>query len=131
MFGVQCSMFIASVAEFKSGLAGCLDFFVKNFHPFSVKHFIIEITYTATIGKIDAILSDHRAFLQSGYDQGLVLMSGPQNPRTGGIIVARAESLEAAKQFFSQDPFQTKKAARYRFIEFSPVKHTALVRDWV
>ena len=96
-----------------------------------MKHFIIEITYTATISKIDEILSDHRAFLQSGYDQGLILMSGPQNPRTGGIIVARAESLEAAKQFFSKDPFQMKKAARYRFIEFSPVKHTALVRDWV
>jgi uncharacterized protein YciI len=96
-----------------------------------VKHFIIEITYKAPMTEIDAILPDHRKFLQTGYDKGLILMSGPQNPRTGGIIVARGESLEAAREFFSNDPYLKRKAANYRFIEFNPVKHADLIKSWI
>ena len=59
-----------------------------------MKHFLVEITYTADIiDKIEVILPDHRAFLQTGYDRGWLLMSGPLNPRTGGIVIARAPSL--------------------------------------
>jgi len=96
-----------------------------------MKFFIIEITYTAPMAKIDDILPAHRTFLQEYYDKGALLLSGPQNPRTGGIIVARAESLEAAQEIFSHDPYQVQKAADYRFIEFNPVKFSPIVENWV
>lgn len=96
-----------------------------------MKHFLIEVTYTAPAEKIDAVLADHRAFLQKGYDQGLLLMSGPQNPRTGGIIIGRAESMEAIQAYFAQDPYALEKVATHRFVEFNPVKHQPIVADWV
>ncbi len=96
-----------------------------------MKHFVINITYTAKMEIIDEILPEHRKFLQIGYDKGLLLSSGPKNPRVGGIIVARAESAEAIKEFFYQDPYIIGKAAEYEFIEFNPVKHQDFLKDWV
>lgn len=96
-----------------------------------MKYFMIEITYTAPIEKIDASMQLHRSFLQTGYDQNLLLMSGPQNPRSGGIILARAKSLADLKAFFKNDPYLQNSLAEYRFVEFSPVKHAALVDPWI
>jgi uncharacterized protein YciI len=80
---------------------------------------------------IDAVLPDHRTFLQIGYDSGMLLCSGPMTPRTGGIIIARAETVDAVKQFFANDPYRLRGAAEYRFVEFTPVKHQPFLKDWV
>jgi len=58
-------------------------------------------------------------------------MSGPQVPRTGGVIIARAASREAIEAFFANDPYQVNKLATYRFVEFEPVKRAALMETWV
>jgi len=96
-----------------------------------MKYFMIEVTYTAPIEKIDEHQPMHRSFLQTGYDINLLLMSGPQNPRTGGMVIARSNSLEDLKAFFSNDPYQKLRLAEYRFVEFSPVKHAKLVAPWI
>lgn len=96
-----------------------------------MKHFVVEITYTAPIEMIEAIRPEHRAFLQTGYDRGWLLMSGPLNPRTGGIVVARAPSLDELQAFFRQDPYQLRQAATYRFAEFAPVKRQPQLEHWV
>jgi uncharacterized protein YciI len=96
-----------------------------------MKHFMIEITYTAPMDTIDAILPEHRAFLQHGYDAKMLLCSGPMTPRTGGIIIARAEAIDDVVKYFDGDPYNVRKAATYRFVEFSPVKHQSLLQEWV
>lgn len=96
-----------------------------------MKHFLIELTYSAPIEKIDEAVQAHRAYLQVGYDSGMLLCSGPQNPKTGGIIIGRAESKEAIELFFNQDPFQKQGLAIYRFVEFNPVKHQSFLASWV
>jgi len=96
-----------------------------------MKYFMIEIIYTAPMEQIDETLKFHREFLQTGYDQNMLLLSGPQNPRTGGIVIARANSVDEIKAFFKNDPYQQRGQADYRFVEFSPVKHAKLVDSWV
>lgn len=96
-----------------------------------MNHFLVDIQYTASIEKIDEILPEHRAFLQIGYDQGYLLCSGPKNPRVGGVIIARAESEEELRKFFSLDPYQQQNAAQYTFIEFNPVKFQPFLEKWV
>lgn len=95
-----------------------------------MRHFLIEITYTAPLAAIDATLSAHREFLQRGYDSGHLLMSGPMTPRVGGVVIARAPSSEELERFFNEDPFRVQKLARYRIVEFTPVKHQALLTEW-
>jgi len=96
-----------------------------------MKHFIVEITYTLPAEQVTDVTPDHRVFLQSGYDSGMLLFSGPQVPRVGGIVVARAASLEEIQQFFADDPYLKRGAATYRFIEFNPVKYQAFMEPWL
>ncbi|MFH1195802.1 MAG: YciI family protein [bacterium] len=96
-----------------------------------MKHFIIEITYKIPIEQFENIVPEHRAFLQTGYDKKLLLFSGPQEPRVGGIVVARAESVEEIKSFFENDPYKLNGVADYRFIEFNPVKHQEFLSSWI
>ena len=95
-----------------------------------MKHFLVEITYTLPIEKISEITPLHRAFLQTGYDQHLLLMSGPQNPREGGIVIAKAETKEIIETFFQKDPYNINKMATYRIVEFEPVLHASILDNW-
>jgi len=96
-----------------------------------MKHFIVEIVYKAPIEKINEVRDRHRAFLESGYEKGLILMSGPQVPRTGGMIVARAGSMEEIAEFLSNDPYQKEKVAEYIFTEFTPVHYQDIIKEWI
>lgn len=96
-----------------------------------MKHFIVEIIYKAPIDKINEVRDRHRAFLEIGYSKGIILMSGPQVPRTGGIIVARADSMEDLSEFLSDDPYRKEGVADYEFIEFTPVHHQDFMKEWI
>ncbi len=95
-----------------------------------MKHFVVEITYTAPIARIDELLAAHREYLAKGYLEEMLLMSGPQSPRTGGVILARAASKEDLEAFIAGDPFKKDGAAEYRIIEFTPVKHQGFLSIW-
>ena len=54
--------------------------------------FVIELTYKADLGAIDAHMAAHMKFLKKYYTSGHFLMSGRKVPRDGGIILAVGES---------------------------------------
>jgi uncharacterized protein YciI len=93
-------------------------------------HYVVEITYRAPLARIDETLAAHRAHLQTGYERGLLLASGPQQPRSGGILLARAPTRQALEDFIAADPYRVQSLAEFRLIEFQPVKHQAWAADW-
>jgi len=95
-----------------------------------VKHFIVELTYCVPFEQLSALVPEHRTFLQAGYERGWLLMSGPQVPKTGGIIVARAPGLEDLQAYFCGDPFARHGVAVYRYVEFEPVRRQAGMEGW-
>ena len=94
-------------------------------------HFLVEITYTVPFEALSGVVAEHRAYLQTGYDKGWLLMSGPLVPKTGGLVVAKAPSAEAIREFFSTDPYALKGLATYNFVEFEPLKRQAFLEEWV
>jgi len=96
-----------------------------------MKHFVIILTYKVPAEQLTDVLPLHRAFLQGGYDRGWLLMSGPQQPKVGGLIIARAPSLDELKTFFQNDPYAVQNVAEYKYIEFDPVKRQEFVESWV
>jgi len=80
--------------------------------------FIIELTYTAPLKKIDAHMADHVAFLNRYYASGNFLISGRQIPRVGGIILAVASSREEIETIAREDPFIARGLADVRIVEF-------------
>lgn len=93
--------------------------------------FIIKSTYKASISEVDKYTQAHREFLDYYYKQGLLLISGPMKPRTGGIIIAASTDKAHIESIFKQDPFYLAEIADYEFIEFTPIKHRDEVKDLI
>jgi len=84
--------------------------------------YIIVLTYTHGLEKIDEHLVEHRLFLDKYYAHNKFICSGAQIPRTGGVILCNADSKEEVKRIVTEDPFNIHGAASYEIIEFSPTK---------
>lgn len=93
--------------------------------------FVILITYTKPMEEINEILPSHRAFLKKGYESGHLLASGPQNPKTGGIVIGKFDSKESTEVFFKYDPYAQNNVATYQILEFNPVLHSEILDDFL
>ncbi len=80
--------------------------------------YLILLTYTHPREEISAALDDHRAYLRRAYDTGHFLVSGPRVPASGGVILARAASLEEAQSYVRDDPFYQRGLATHEIIPF-------------
>lgn len=93
--------------------------------------FVIELNYTANIDTIDKYLSQHRDWLQLQYDKGLLLCSGPKNPRDGGFIIALGDDKEFIEDMLQNDPFALNNVAKYKITQFDPVKYHSNIKDLI
>jgi uncharacterized protein YciI len=80
--------------------------------------FVVLLRYVVPLDAILALRPAHVAYLQNHYDNGTFLVSGPQVPRAGGLILARATNREALMVVLEQDPFYVHKAIEYHVYEF-------------
>ena len=85
--------------------------------------FIVVLKYIVAIEQIDAYRLKHLEFLDHCYEQGILIASGPQVPRNGGILIAKSSSKEDLENILSQDPFAINKCAEYLIYEFIPTKY--------
>lgn len=92
---------------------------------------MIEITYSVPLERIEQVLPEHRNYMRTGYTRGILLCSGPMQPRIGGILFARAESREQLDEFLSRDPYIIQNVATHRIVEFLPVLHQEWLTDWL
>ncbi|BBB15378.1 uncharacterized protein RVIR1_08970 [Candidatus Rickettsiella viridis] len=84
--------------------------------------FLVLITYKKPIEEIDRYLLEHRKFLDIGYKNNYFVVSGPRNPRTGGVILSQLNNRNQLENFLKDDPFFIHGIASYEVIEFVPVK---------
>jgi uncharacterized protein YciI len=97
-----------------------------------MKHFLLDGEHLVPFEqRAPELIAAHRQFLQEGYDKGRFLLSGPYIPPTGGILIARAESLEELNEFLAGEPFCKAKVMRFsRIVEFDAVQHQPVLKDW-
>jgi uncharacterized protein YciI len=84
--------------------------------------FIVLLTYKASLEEVDRYLLAHRSFLDEGYQQNLLIASGPKNPRVGGVLLSQLTDRAQLDSFLQKDPFYLHAIAEYEIIEFNPVK---------
>lgn len=82
--------------------------------------FALILTYKAPIEKVLELLDAHCRYLDKYYATGNFLASGPQIPRTGGIILCKAINRTEVEEIIKEDPFNA--IADYQVIEFEPNK---------
>jgi uncharacterized protein YciI len=97
-----------------------------------MKHFFLEGQHLVPFEqRAPELIAAHRQFLQQGYEKGRFLVSGPSIPPSGGILIARAESIEELNAFLADEPFRKAKVMRFsKIIEFDPVQHQPILSDW-
>lgn len=82
--------------------------------------FLVLLDYLRPLPEVDLHMDDHRAFLSRHYAAGHFLLSGRKVPRTGGVILAKANSLDEVAQWISEDPFRHAGVASYEIIAWEP-----------
>lgn len=80
--------------------------------------FVLELTYTGPLERVDALLAEHVAWLDSHYASGVFIASGRKNPRDGGIILAAGDDRAEIERITATDPFVTAGVCAYRVTEF-------------
>ncbi|HKU67358.1 MAG TPA: YciI family protein [Candidatus Baltobacteraceae bacterium] len=85
--------------------------------------FLLLSRYVKPLEEIDRVLPEHREFLDRNYKSGLFILSGPLNPRTGGVILTADASRETIEAVLAEDPFVRAGVSEYDIVEFSVTKH--------
>jgi uncharacterized protein YciI len=91
--------------------------------------FVITVTYTKPMEEVERYLEAHREFLDKGYKKGVLLLSGAQVPRIGGVIIGKFWSKEEAEAFIHTDPFFVAQVAKYDIVEFVPSKYAQGLKE--
>jgi len=91
--------------------------------------FVIELNYTAELGRIDAHMRAHVAFLNKYYAAGHFLVSGRKIPRDGGIILAVGQSRQQIEAIVREDPWIAHGLADFRIIEFRASQRASDIQD--
>lgn len=84
--------------------------------------FVLIARYTKPIEEVDALLEDHKAWITRHSEAGRILLTARQVPLTGGLILARGESIEEMRAMIAEDPFHTSGSAEYEVLEYAPVR---------
>ena len=93
--------------------------------------YVVIVTYKKSIEEVDQHLAAHRDFLGLHYTSGKFIASGPQLPRTGGILLSKGKSKQEILDILKDDPFNILGIASYEVIEFNPVKYHEAFKQFI
>lgn len=82
--------------------------------------FVVDLSYTVPFDEVEPHIDAHMDFIAELQADGTLLAAGRKEPRTGGVVLATAPSLEALRDRMAQDPFAVAGIAEYAITEFVP-----------
>ena len=91
--------------------------------------FIIDLTYKAPLSELDEAMEAHISFLDKHYEKSHFIASGRKVPRTGGIILATAESKAEVEGWMETDPFFKLALTTFTVTEFLASKAHPLLKE--
>jgi uncharacterized protein YciI len=96
-----------------------------------MKQYIILLRYLVPLETVEKFVLVHREYLSEGYKNHILFASGPQSPRSGGVLIAKAKTRDEVKAFCDGDPFSKEGIAEYQIIEWVPVKWSQGFDEWM
>jgi uncharacterized protein YciI len=80
--------------------------------------FIISLNYVVPLKELDKHMDAHVKYLKKYYKADIFIVSGRKVPRTGGVIIAQADSKEILEKIIAEDPFHKHQLAEFTITEF-------------
>jgi uncharacterized protein YciI len=90
--------------------------------------FVVVLRYIVPIKQVDAHRPEHLEFLDREYAKGTFIVSGGQVPRTGGVVLAKADSRTSLLEILKKDPFHRENLAEYQVFEFTVTRSAELFK---
>ena len=81
---------------------------------------IAIIRYRKPLEEVLKVVDEHRAYLRDLKARGILLASGPLDPRFGGALLLRVADGDAALAVRDGDPFVKHGAAQYEVLPWLP-----------
>jgi uncharacterized protein YciI len=85
---------------------------------------LVLIRYRLPLEEVVKVQDEHRAYLRELKAKGILIASGPMDPRSGGALLLRISN-ENVQQSLTElrngDPFFKKNIANYELIPWNPV----------
>jgi uncharacterized protein YciI len=84
---------------------------------------IALLRYRRPLEEVLTVVDAHRAYLRGLMERGLVLVSGPLDPRTGGVLLLRVPdegARETLDRIRDEDPFTQTGMAQYELLPWVP-----------
>jgi len=80
--------------------------------------FIIDLNYIVPLEELDQHMANHVKYLRKYYKKNIFVASGRKVPRTGGIILALADSRDEVDLIIQEDPFYKLELAEFTITHF-------------
>ena len=84
--------------------------------------FIVLLTFSANKEQAGQFMEGHKAWIKSGFEDGIFLVSGSLQPKRGGGVIAHNTSLAELQERVKEDPFVAEDVVKAEIIEFSPAQ---------
>lgn len=84
---------------------------------------IAILRYRRPLEEVTAAVDAHRAYLRTLKDQGILVASGPAQPRNGGMLILRVpddDIVPALDRVRDNDPYYQRGLAQYELIPWAP-----------
>lgn len=91
--------------------------------------FIINLTYIVPLEELDEHMAAHVKYLHKYYKKNIFVASGRKVPRTGGVILALADSKAAVEKIIKEDPFYKHELAEFDITEFLTSQYHPSLKD--
>ncbi|MHB8063927.1 MAG: YciI family protein [Ruminiclostridium sp.] len=99
-----------------------------------MKYYVLDVKFSipSQLEKeaYNKAMQEHRAYMQTGFNEGWILISGPQVNSNGGVVVIKANSLEELQYYFNNDPLKIAGFLNYSAIEYSLYQCQPIVKNW-
>ncbi|MFG2911250.1 YciI family protein [Kitasatospora sp. NPDC048286] len=92
--------------------------------------FILELTYIAPLERIEAAHPEHVAWLDSNYESGVFIASGPKDPRDGAVIVAVGVDRTQIEDITRSDPYSVAGLAEYTVTNFLAMRTSPALEEY-
>jgi uncharacterized protein YciI len=80
--------------------------------------YVVSLTYKVAQEIVDQHLDAHVDWLKDAFDEGVFIAAGRKVPRTGGVLLSRADR-QMLDESLAKDPFNVHGVADFDVIEFA------------
>lgn len=95
-----------------------------------MKYYVLEGTFVEDLPDkkdLQRAIDAHLEYLQIGFDDGSILISGPKVGTGGGIILVKCDDIE---KFCRADPLVQAGIQKYRITEFNLYNCQNILKTW-